>query len=109
MCVMLSMINKIFFKDKAELWCDPFISRGALYFFNQFDHQLLVISALEEFQPRILQTRGISNGSIPSKNFIHRNCIIFEDFAFVFFSQLMENGKKIIGESDCQAWKLYLK
>lgn len=46
---------------------------------------------------------------MPSKGFVHRSCLVFDDFAFVFFSQLMENGKKVIGESDCQAWKLYLK
>lgn len=44
--IFLKICSKVTFN--LELWCDPFISRNCIYFFNQLGNELLCISMVAD-------------------------------------------------------------
>uniref|UniRef100_A0A915E108 Uncharacterized protein n=1 Tax=Ditylenchus dipsaci TaxID=166011 RepID=A0A915E108_9BILA len=104
---------------KNELWCDPFISRDTLYFFNQFSEDIFSIKlptphdSQTNYRCQLLRTySSVENQRRPSKSYLHRSTIVLEDYAFVFFSQAFDEANTVDQTSDAgrstPAWRLWL-
>ncbi|KAI1723516.1 zinc finger, c3HC4 type (RING finger) domain-containing protein [Ditylenchus destructor] len=105
---------------KNELWCDPFIWQGKVYFFSQFSEDLFAIPLHNTKQDGVADVQQIQTYSSylgctgeerrPPKSFVHRSTIIFTDFALVLFSQTyLSNPFGGETENNMSIWKLALK
>uniref|UniRef100_A0A914WZ08 RING-type domain-containing protein n=1 Tax=Plectus sambesii TaxID=2011161 RepID=A0A914WZ08_9BILA len=74
------------------LWCDPFISRNCIYFFDQFEPQLLCISLSPEHKgnDRILNTYCDNKYGYPNSKFLNRTVQSFDDTVLVYFHQRVD-------------------
>lgn len=87
------------------LWCDPFISRNCVYFFDQFEPKLLCValSADQRGASHLLRTYPDPRHGHPSRKFVNRAVQAVDDAVLVYFHQRVDKP-----DAQPQLWRLEL-
>uniref|UniRef100_A0A7E4ZUL0 CNH domain-containing protein n=1 Tax=Panagrellus redivivus TaxID=6233 RepID=A0A7E4ZUL0_PANRE len=99
-------------KKAGEVWCDPFISRNRVYFFNQYDYTMMTLLATSgkcEVSKVKLRSANPQYPNLPSLSFVHRHSVVFADHVFVYFSQMLPPPDPRTPGNVQHAWKLHIK
>jgi hypothetical protein len=82
------------------LWCDPFISRNCIYFFDQFEPKLLCVSLSPEQKgaDKLLKTYPDPRQGYPNHKYLNRAVQSFDDSVLVSdeFCLLLESYDSIV-------------